>query len=146
METGPQDECKSETPSGGGGLSTVLAPDRLEPALGEPSSSRFRGDVPTQKGRKAVGHDDPSEGDSRGYVEEGSVMTHVGCPTCRLRFSAASAAYLVACPECGRPLEPIAGAERVVGFRLFAIEDAPQELPEAVAVSIRIPDPGIGPL
>lgn len=71
-------------------------------------------------------------------------MTHVGCPSCRLRFTAAAAAYLVACPECGRPPQPIAGAEGVVGFRLFVLENVPQELPEAVAVSIPIPDPGAG--
>jgi hypothetical protein len=71
-------------------------------------------------------------------------MTHVGCPGCRLRFSSAAAAYLVACPECGRAPQPIAGAEGVVGFRLFVPEDVPHEMPEAVAVSIPIPDPGAG--
>jgi hypothetical protein len=69
-------------------------------------------------------------------------MTHVGCPNCRLRFTSAAAAYLVACPECGRPPQQIAGAEGVLGFRLFVLEDVPQALPEAVAVSIPIPDPG----
>lgn len=67
-------------------------------------------------------------------------MTHVGCPSCSLRFTTAAAAYLVACPECGRPPQPIGGAEAVVGFKLFVVEDVPQELPEAVAVSIPIPD------
>ena len=71
-------------------------------------------------------------------------MTHVGCPSCRLRFTAAAAAYLVACPECGRPPQPIAGAEGVVGFRLFVLEDALPELPEAVAVSIPVQDPDAG--
>jgi hypothetical protein len=70
-----------------------------------------------------------------------SVSTHAGCPSCRLRFTAAAAAYLVACPECGRPLQPIAGADGVVGFRLFSPEDVPHALPEAVAVSIPMPDP-----
>jgi hypothetical protein len=73
-------------------------------------------------------------------------MTQVGCPSCRLRFAAAEAAYLVACPECGRPPKAIAGAESVVGFRLFVPEDAPRDLPEAVAVSIRIQDPDAGRL
>jgi hypothetical protein len=71
-------------------------------------------------------------------------MTHAGCPSCRLRFTAAAAAYLVSCPECGRPPQPIAGAEGVVGFRLFIVEDLPRELPQALAVSIPIPDPGAG--
>jgi hypothetical protein len=71
-------------------------------------------------------------------------MTHVGCPSCRLRFTAAAAAYLVACPQCGRPPQPVAGAEGVVGFRLFVPEDAPRELPQAVAVSIPIEDPDAG--
>jgi hypothetical protein len=69
-------------------------------------------------------------------------MTHAGCPNCRLRFTPAVASYLVACPECGRPPRAIAGAQGVVGFRLFVVEDVPQEMPEAVAVSLPIPDPG----
>ena len=71
-------------------------------------------------------------------------MTHVGCPSCRLRFTAAAAAYLVACPECGRPPQQIAGAEGLVGFRLFVVEDVPGEMPEAVAVSIQVQDPDAG--
>jgi len=35
-------------------------------------------------------------------------------------------------------------AEGVVGFRLFVVEDVPQALPEALAVSIPIPDPSAG--
>jgi hypothetical protein len=68
-------------------------------------------------------------------------MNHVGCPDCGLRFAPA-AAWLVACPECGRPPQPITGAEGALGFRLFVLEDIPPELPEAVAVSLPIPDPG----
>lgn len=71
-------------------------------------------------------------------------MTHLGCRSCRLRFTAASASYLAVCPECGRAPESIAGAEGVVGFRLFALDDVPHELPEAVAVSIPIGDPDGG--
>jgi hypothetical protein len=67
-------------------------------------------------------------------------MNHVCCPDCRLRFSAATEAYIVACPECGRAPQPIASAEGVVGFRLFIVEDAPHELPEAIAVSVPLPD------
>jgi hypothetical protein len=69
-------------------------------------------------------------------------MTHVGCPDCRLRFAAPAAAYLTACPECGRPTRVIAGETGVVGFRLFVVEDAPAELPQAVAVSLPLPDAG----
>jgi len=58
-----------------------------------------------------------------------------------LRFTPAAAAYLVACPECGQPPEPIVGAEGVIGFRLFVPADVPHELPEAVAVSIPTSDP-----
>jgi hypothetical protein len=71
-------------------------------------------------------------------------MTQIGCPSCRLRFTAAVAAHLITCPECGRPAQAIARAEAVVGFRLFVVEDAPQALPEALAVSVPIPDPGAG--
>jgi hypothetical protein len=67
-------------------------------------------------------------------------MTHVGCPTCRLRFTSVAAAHLIACPQCGQLLQSIAGVEDVVGFRLFIPEDLPHELPEAVAVSIPVPD------
>ena len=73
--------------------------------------------------------------------KEGVAMTHVGCLSCRLRFTPAAGAYLVACPECGRRLQKIAGAESVVGFRVFVSEDVPHELPEAVAVPIPIADP-----
>jgi hypothetical protein len=71
-------------------------------------------------------------------------MTHLCCTSCRLRFTADAAAYLVACPQCGRPPQPIAGAEGVVGFRLFLPEDSPREMPEAVAVSIWVQDPDAG--
>jgi hypothetical protein len=69
-------------------------------------------------------------------------MTHPCCPHCRLRFTAAAAAYLMACPACGGPLQSLAGLEGAVGFRLFRLDDAPRPLPEAVAVSMPIPDPG----
>lgn len=68
-------------------------------------------------------------------------MTHVGCPSCRLRFAAAVAPHFAACPECGQPPQPIASAEGMVGFRLFVPTDAPPEVPEAVAVSIPSQDP-----
>jgi hypothetical protein len=36
----------------------------------------------------------------------------------------------------------MSSAEGVVGFRLFIPEDAPNPLPEAIAVSLPLPDPG----
>jgi hypothetical protein len=73
-------------------------------------------------------------------------MTHLCCPDCRLRFTPAAAAHLAACPQCGGAPQPMAGLEGVLGFRLFRLEDVPHSLPEAVAVSIPIPDPrGGGP-
>jgi hypothetical protein len=68
-------------------------------------------------------------------------MSNACCPTCRLRFHRAAAAQLAACPRCGEELQRLA-LEGSVGFRLFGPEDAPQPLPEAIAVSMPIPDPG----
>jgi hypothetical protein len=73
--------------------------------------------------------------------KKGVAMTHVGCPTCRVRFTQAAAAYLSDCPECGRPLQSVANAEGVLGFRIYIPEDVPQQMPEAVAISIPIVDP-----
>jgi hypothetical protein len=67
-------------------------------------------------------------------------MSSVCCPDCRLRFSPAVAGYLAACPQCGEPPQPMAGLEGVVGFRLFTPEDVPPALPEALEVSMPIPD------
>jgi hypothetical protein len=68
-------------------------------------------------------------------------MTHLCCPRCRLRFTPAAAAHLVACPECGEP--PRASSlQGTVGFRIFRLEDVPHSLPQAVAVSIPIPGRG----
>lgn len=69
-------------------------------------------------------------------------MTPVCCPSCRLRFAAAAAAYLVRCPECGGPPERIASFERAVGFRPFGPQDIPHSVAQAVAVSIPVHEPG----
>lgn len=66
-------------------------------------------------------------------------MTHVCCPGCRLRFSRASAAYLVACPECGAPPESVPSAECVIGFRRVSDDDRRDEMPMALAVALPIP-------
>jgi hypothetical protein len=68
-------------------------------------------------------------------------MTHLCCPRCRLRFSPAAGAYLVACPECGE-LPQSSSLEATVGFRMFRLEHGANSLPEAVAVSLLIPEPG----
>lgn len=69
-------------------------------------------------------------------------MTHLSCPSCRLRFTSAAAAHLTACPKCGRPPQSTAGADGLVGFSLFVPEnDASYDWPEALAVSIPVPDP-----
>jgi hypothetical protein len=65
-------------------------------------------------------------------------MTRLCCPACRLRFILA-AAYLDACPECGEPLRA-SSLRDTVGFRLFGLEDVPPALPQALAVSIPVPD------
>lgn len=76
--------------------------------------------------------------------EKGSAMTHTCCRDCRLRLAPADAPHLVTCPECGEPLQTLAGLDELLGFRLFRLEDVPHSLPEAVAVSVPIPDPGGG--
>lgn len=63
-------------------------------------------------------------------------MTPVCCPACRVRFTPAAAAYIIACPECGDSPQRIASLECSFGFRLVGPEDLPHELPYATAVSI----------
>jgi hypothetical protein len=73
-------------------------------------------------------------------------MTRACCPSCRLRFSRAVAAYLVACPQCDAPLERVSSAERVVGFRLAGdVEDSLHGLPEAIAAALPIIPPNEEP-
>lgn len=67
-------------------------------------------------------------------------MTHLCCPHCRLRFTPAAGAYLLACPKCGAPPQS-SRLQDAVGFRVFRLEDVPPSLPEAIAVSLPIPDP-----
>jgi hypothetical protein len=70
-------------------------------------------------------------------------VTHLCCPACRLRFTPASAAYIIACPECGDAPQPIVSLELTVGFRLIGPADLPFELPYATAHAIALPQPGI---
>jgi hypothetical protein len=71
-------------------------------------------------------------------------MIYPSCPDCRLRFSPADAAYLTICPKCGEPLQSAVGLAGALGFRLFRPGDVPHSLPEAVAVSMPVPDPSGG--
>jgi hypothetical protein len=68
-------------------------------------------------------------------------MTHVHCPSCRLRFMAAAAAHMTVCPTCSNPLEAAASAERVFGFRLVPLDDDVEARPATVAVALPIPRP-----
>lgn len=45
-------------------------------------------------------------------------VTQLCCPGCRLRFTPAAAASVIACPQCGGLPQPIASLGRSLGFRL----------------------------
>ncbi len=62
-------------------------------------------------------------------------MTHVCCPTCRLRFTRATAAYLMLCPECGEEPVPMPS---VLGFQLFSDDDPSDAPAQAVAVALPV--------
>jgi hypothetical protein len=68
-------------------------------------------------------------------------VTRASCPDCRLRFTPAATAELLACPACGGPLRTLDRPDMAVGLRLYAPEHAPAPLPEAIAASMSIPDP-----
>ena len=65
-----------------------------------------------------------------GLLWKGSPMTHICCPTCRLRFARATAAHFADCPHCGGTLTRLPGARWVMGFRL-----ADAEIPDAVPIA-----------
>jgi predicted RNA-binding Zn-ribbon protein involved in translation (DUF1610 family) len=75
------------------------------------------------------------------FPTKGSAMTHSCCPSCRLRFTPAAAAYLVACPECGEKLQSTGTRQSMLGFRLFDVEETLPALPQARAVSLPISRP-----
>lgn len=77
-------------------------------------------------------------------LQNGSAMTHACCVSCRIRFTPAAAAYLTVCPGCSQPLQRLAGPAGAVGYRLFRLEDTPRPAPDAIEVSIPIPDGGSG--
>jgi len=67
-------------------------------------------------------------------------MTQACCPTCRLRFTRATTAYLSGCPQCGEELQPEPNAQRIIGFRLFSPDDVAVVMPQAVAIAMPSPD------
>jgi hypothetical protein len=69
-------------------------------------------------------------------------MSQLCCPHCRLRFTPAAAAYILACPECGDSPQPIVSLEQTFGFSVVGPEDLPDELPYSTAVLITFPEPG----
>jgi DNA-binding NarL/FixJ family response regulator len=75
-----------------------------------------------------------------GAQTKGSSMTRLSCPSCQLRFSAAAAASITTCPDCGRQLEAVISAEDTLGFRLFTPLDPQPELPMAVEAALPIHD------
>jgi hypothetical protein len=72
-------------------------------------------------------------------------MTQVCCPSCRLRFSHAVGAHLVACPSCGEPPQSHLTAAQAIGFRLATDEELFAALPDAAVGSMPLPEPPGGP-
>jgi transcription initiation factor IIE alpha subunit len=66
-------------------------------------------------------------------------MTRSCCPSCRLRFTRAAAAVLVACPSCGEGLHEVDNVAQLVGYRLATDAPEAQVMAEALAVSLRSP-------
>jgi hypothetical protein len=68
-------------------------------------------------------------------------MTRSCCPTCRLRFSRATAVHLTACPFCAQPLQdqPVTA---LLGFKLIAndalLADEPA-VDQAISVALPLP-------
>ena len=69
-------------------------------------------------------------------------MTHVCCPSCRLRFTAAAAAHLDACPACGEPPQQVRAAD-AVGLRLVGLAEIGDSLSAAGAIALPLPDPDL---
>ena len=59
-------------------------------------------------------------------------MTHVSCPSCRVRFDRALAAHLEECPLCGSPVDRSNRAGPLLGLWLFDADLVePQASPQA---------------
>ena len=72
-------------------------------------------------------------------------MTHMCCPSCRLRFTRAAAAYLLACPQCGELVQAVPSALGVLGFRLFADAEIAEVLGPVVSAALPAHVPGVDP-
>jgi hypothetical protein len=98
-------------------------------ALGEPSSSRFRGDIFVQRGREAVGHGHRNKEGPRCQAPPDArrVMSfrHLSCPGCRIRVRASAPEIGLlegSCPICGAALRPVSSSSGVLGFRSFDLD------------------------
>jgi hypothetical protein len=70
-------------------------------------------------------------------------MTRSCCPSCRLRFSRATAAHLAACPFCAQPLEQLT-ASAALGYKRMAVDDLASTdavAEQAIAVAVALPVP-----
>jgi hypothetical protein len=67
-------------------------------------------------------------------------MTRSCCPSCRLRFSRATAAHLVACPFCAAALQDLSASD-LLGFRLIALDPLLADDPVAEALAVALPVP-----
>jgi len=66
-------------------------------------------------------------------------MTRSCCPSCRLRFTHAAAAVLVACPSCGEGLYDVDDVAQLVGYRLANDLPESQVIDAALVAALRNP-------
>jgi hypothetical protein len=69
-------------------------------------------------------------------------MTHVCCPSCRLRFTAAAAAHLDACPACGEPPQQARAAD-AVGLRLVGLAEIGDSVCAAAVIALPLHNPDL---
>jgi hypothetical protein len=68
-------------------------------------------------------------------------MTRSCCPSCRLRFSPATATHLRSCPFCAGPVH-LLPASAIVGFSLVAIDSLLDDEP-AIAETMALLPPSV---
>lgn len=61
-------------------------------------------------------------------------MTQVCCPGCGVRFSRATAAHLLSCPQCGQPTQTLPTAEHALGYRLA--DESADDVAMAIAMAL----------